>query len=384
MTRRFASPALVALAALTLLAAPAAGVAGSETPTAPAAGGTVRAQLDTVGFAVSWHDMLAVTAAALAAEGLPPLTAAGTVAHPDTATTWAAAIMPHDDYVYAGRTAVHLLPGLRARHWVVFGVCHACRRIGWRDRLILDDFDRWRVAGREFPVNTALRAELLAGLGPASAVVDRERQVREHSVEALLPWLYLAVPDADFVPILVPGMALARMDSLANRLAELLADVCRRRGWEPGRDLGLLISADAVHYGCEQWGGRGYDPFGCDACGHAAAVVQDCTLARATLCGPLTPAGPASFARLVWDDAHPDYPYRITWCGLHSIPFGLLTAAHLQRALALPPLAGRLLRYGDSVTDGRLPAPGTRLGVTAPNTLRHWVGYAAVGYRPAG
>ena len=155
----------------------------------------------------------------------------------------------------------------------------------------------------------------------------------------------------------------------------------------PGRDLGLLISADAVHYGCEGWGeGGGHHPYGCDAAGHAAAVARDVTLAEATLAGPLTAEGPADFARLVWDPTRPDYPvnpYRITWCGLYSIPLGLLTAAGLQRELGLPPLEGLLLRYGDSVGDAPLAAPGTALGVTAAADLRHWVGYPALGYVPA-
>ncbi len=70
----------------------------------------------------------------------------------------------------------------------------------------------------------------------------------------------------------------------------------------------------------------------------------------------------------------------MTWCGLWSIPFGLTVAADLQAALGAPPLEGALLRYGDSVGDGRLAAPVDRLGVTAPNTLGHWVGYATVVY----
>jgi len=344
----------------------------------------VRPQKDPVGFAVDWGDMVEVASLALAKEDLPPLDDTGSIVHSGDATTWTAAILPHDDYVYAGPTAVHVLPGLRAARWIVFGVCHACRRIGVRDRLIFDDYERWKVAGVEFAVDRELREEILERLDPSVAFVDRERHRQEHSIEALLPWTRLAVGDFRFVPILVPGMEFSRMDSLSSRLAQVLAEVCRRRNWIPGRDLGILISADAVHYGCEGWGGRGYDAFGCNAEGHAAAVAQDLTLARATLCGPLTRWGPASFARLVWDNKHPEYPYKITWCGLYSIPFGLLTARALVEDLGQAPLAGTLLRYGDSVSDGRLPVESPRLGVTAPNTLKHWVGYASVGYRPHG
>ena len=212
-----------------------------------------------------------------------------------------------------------------------------------------------------------------------------ERHAAEHSIEALLPWLGVAIDHPLILPVLISGMSLVQLEAHASAFATDLAAICRERSWVPGRDIGILISADAVHYGCEGWNGAGYAPFGCDEAGHAAGRVQDATLAEATLAGPLTDGSVASFARLVWDAASPDFqakPYRITWCGLWSIPFGLTVAARLQDELGGPPLSGELLRYGDSVSDGRLEVPGTRLGVTAPNTLGHWVGYATVVYLP--
>ncbi len=339
--------------------------------------GMVRAQLDTVGFAVSSADFAKVLNAANTIEGLnDPLV---------RRAAWpaVAAILPHDDYLYAGRTAVHALPYLRARRWVIFGVCHACRRIGVRDHLLLDDYDSWRMAGRDFPVDRDLRRTLLSGLG-TDAEVSRERQAKEHSVEALLPWLGAGAGDFTFVSILVPGMEMDRLTELSAKVAAILADLCRERNWVLGRDLGILISTDAVHYGCEGWGEHPYGPFGCDEKGHAAARAQDITLAKTTLAGPLTTAGIDAFVSQVWNPDGPDYPaypYRITWCGIYSIPFGLSVAAQLQQDLGKEPLTGTLLRYGDSVTDGRLPADTVKLGVTAPNTLAHWVGYPAVVYR---
>ena len=369
---RFAAGAAVLVLALAAPAVPASAQA------APALT-QVRAQLDTVGFAVSPADMQAVLAASLAAESLPLLSAAPVV------PACVAAILPHDDYLYAGRTAVHALPYLQAKRWIVFGVCHACRRVGVRDKLLLDDSAAWRVAGQDFKVDTGLRAALAAQLG-ALAEVSAERQAAEHSIEALLPWLGAAVDEPSFVPVLVSGMDLPSLRGRAAAFADALAAICRKRGWVPGRDIGILISADAVHYGCDGWGaGGGYAPFGCDDAGHAAGRAQDVTLAQATLAGPLTDDSVGAFARLVWDAASPDFqakPYRITWCGLWSIPFGLTVAERLQAALAAPPLTGTLLRYGDSVSDGRLDLPGSRLGVTAPNTLGHWVGYATVVYGP--
>ncbi len=383
---RFAAGVAALVLALAAPAAPAsAQAAPASTQAAPAstraapASTQVRAQLDTVGFAVSPADMQDVLAASLAAESLPLLSAAPTV------PACVAAILPHDDYLYAGRTAVHALPYLRAKRWIVFGVCHACRRVGVRDKLLLDDSLSWRVAGREFAVDTGLRAALAAQLG-SIAEVSAERQAAEHSIEALLPWLGAAVDKPLFVPVLVSGMDLPSLRERAALFADALAAICRKRGWVPGRDIGILISADAVHYGCEGWGASGgYAPFGCDEAGHAAGRAQDVTLAEATLAGPLSDASVGAFARLVWDAASPDFqtkPYRITWCGLWSIPFGLTVAERLQADLGGAPLGGTLLRYGDSVSDGRLEVPGTRLGVTAPNTLGHWVGYATVVYLP--
>lgn len=354
-------------------------------PAARPATAASRAQIDSVGFACTWADMATIAAACHAREG-DAVAARRAELGLTKDMPWLAAIMPHDDYLYAGRTALHLLPGLQAERWVVLGVCHACRRQNVRDRLLFDSWETWSVAGRDLPVDIELRDELRRRLGQDLAAIDDARHAAEHSVEALLPWLHLARADMRFVAVLVPTMDHDRLHEAAAVLGAVLADLCRENDWEPGRDLGLLISADAVHYGCEGWGeGGGYHPFGCDASGHAAAVAQDRTLAEATLAGPLTASGPDAFLRLVWNPARLEYPYRITWCGVYSIPCGLLTAAAWQRAMGRPPLVGHLLRYGDSATDGRLPLPGgaathPKLGVTAPNSLQHWVGYPALGY----
>ncbi len=41
-----------------------------------------------------------------------------------------------------------------------------------------------------------------------------------------MPWLGAAVDDPLFVPILVPGMELDRLQEVSARLAEVLADPC--------------------------------------------------------------------------------------------------------------------------------------------------------------
>ncbi len=333
---------------------------------------TVRAQRDTVGFATSVEDMAAVTAAALAAEGLDGI--------PEVEQPLVGAILPHDDYLYAGRTVVHALGGLQAKRWVLLGVCHACRREGVRDRLIFEDADAWDVGGERVRVARMLRNLLREELGEF-AYIDEDRHAREHSVEALVPWLRQARPDAAFVPVLVPGMSRERMAEVAAAFGQAMADICWEEQWEPGVDVGMLISADAVHYGCEGWGDRHYDPYGCDEAGHAQATAHDAHICREHLSGPVTAASAWGFADEVWDESDPTYPYRITWCGVYSIPFGLLGMEAWMETAGRDGLVGEFVRYGDSVSDGRLEVDTRGLGVTAPNTIEHWVGYPAVGYR---
>jgi len=335
---------------------------------------TVRAQVDTIGFATRVEDIQAVVRTAMTVEGLDDA--------PD-GPAWTAAILPHDDHLYTGRTVVHALDGLQAKRWIILGVCHACRREGVRDQLIFEDADAWQIGGETIRAATLLRHSLRRQLGDY-AVIDDDRHAAEHSIEALVPWLRQARPDAQFVPVLVPGMSRERMAEVATAFGQALADICDDARLVPGVDIGLLISADAVHYGCEGWGDRHYDPYGCDEAGHAAGVARDVEICVENLSGEVTPESAWGFADAVWDESDPGYPYKITWCGVYSIPFGLLTMDAWMDAGGLAPLVGTLLRYGDSVGDGRVEVDGTGLGVTADNTVRHWVGYPALGYRWSG
>ena len=73
--------------------------------------------------------------------------------------------------------------------------------------------------------------------------------------------------------------------------------------------------------------------------------------------------------------------YQLTWCGRFSVPFGINVASRLSEELDGRLLEGTLLDYGTSVSEASLDLGQIEgLGTTAPNNLRHWVGYAAIGY----
>ena len=108
------------------------------------------------------------------------------------------------------------------------------------------------------------------------------------------------------------------------------------------------------------------------------AVKRDVDLAENYLCGPINLDKLKSFMYQCVDPADVKQ-YRIPWCGRFSIPFGLNVASRLMEALEDRKLTGTLLDYGTSVSEASLEVEG--IGVTAPNNLHHWVGYAAVGYK---
>ena len=295
----------------------------------------------------------------------------------DEETSFIAGVCPHDDYYYAGRFYALLLPRIRAKRVIIFGVFHKARLFNCQDRLVFDAYRTWRGPYRPVKVSP-LREDILKRLPTDDYVVDNDMQMVEHSVEAIVPFLQAYNRDVEIVSILVPHMSWDRLDHLAADLSAALTDILREKGWKLGRDVALISSADAVHYGDSGWGGQNFAPFGTDAPGYQMAVNRDEDLAQNYLCGPLKAEKLRNFMDSCVDPEDVQR-YRITWCGRFSIPFGLNVASRLTEALENRTLTGTLLDYGTSVSEASLEVGG--LGPTAPNNFHHFVGYAAIGYR---
>lgn len=297
---------------------------------------------------------------------------------PDTVFT--AGISPHDDYRYASRVFVHLYPQLRARHVVAIGVAHKAALFPEVEgKLVFDSFDAWHGPYGAVPISP-LRADLLEGLSAEDALVHEELQRIEHSVEALVPFLQHFDRDALLVPVLVPYMSFERLSELAARMAAVLAAAMEARGLELGEDVAILISSDAVHYGDDGWGGVRFDDFGVDQAGYERGVARDRRFIADYLTGaPSLEKLSELFHHLVEEDVH---EYRVSWCGRFSIPFGVALLSAIEEDLALPASRGRLLRYGTTLDPGASDPGVEGLGFTAPANLRHWVGFASIGYWP--
>ncbi len=338
--------------------------------------GDQRGQMDIVGFASTAQQMDAVISQCreLAAERQEVLNKRYAW---DEKTSFIAGVCPHDDYYYAGRLYELLLRRIHAKHIIIFGVFHKARVFGLQDRLVFDAYKTWR--GPYGPVRVSqLRDEIIKGLPAEDYVIDNDMQMVEHSVEAIVPFLQAYNREVEIVSILVPYMNWETLDRLAADLAGVLGDILRERNWKLGQDVALICSADAVHYGDSGWGGSNFAPFGADLPGYQTAVKRDVELAENYLCGPISRGKLKSFMYQCVD-AQDVKQYLIPWCGRFSIPFGLNVASRLMETLEGRKLEGTLLDYGTSVSEASLEVEG--IGVTAPNNLHHWVGYAAVGYR---
>lgn len=332
-------------------------------------GDMVRGQRDTVGFVVTREQAEDVVGTARRLE-------AGLLSQePENLV---AAVCPHDDHLYAARVYVHATEHISAPRVILFGVFHKARLWGLHDRLVFDRFQAWHGPWGPVPVD-GLRGELIAGLEDGDIVVDNTMHCREHSLEAIVPFLQARNPEVSIVPILVPYMDWNRIEELSERFSSALAAALKRHGWVLGRDVAVVVSTDAVHYGDD----FEHTPFGTDAPGYEKAVEREHELARDFLEGPLQSERLHGLLDRLVDSVNVER-YLIPWCGRFSVPFGLEVVRRTADAMGMPVPEGTLLRYGTSLSEGELPVrPATRsqgLGYTAPSNFHHWVGYAAVGY----
>ena len=342
----------------------------------PSEGDLVRGQLDTVGFVVERTAAEEVVAAAVGLER-------DSLAEQDVRLGMApgdgfvGGVCPHDDHLYAGRVYVHLTERITAPRVLLIGVFHKARLWDLKDRIVFDAFEAWHAPWGPVRVD-ALRDELITALPPDSYVVNNTMHCREHSLEALLPFLQRGHPERTIVPILVPYMGWDRLTDITDRLASAVAEIMKANEWRLGRDLAVVVSSDAVHYGPD----FDHAPFGTDAKAYEQAVARDVGLANDHLEGAIEATKLHGFLDTLVDPN--DLSYRLPWCGRFSVPFGLelLRKIAVDSGEDIP--GGTLLRYGTSLSEAELPVSAEAreigLGYTAPSNLHHWVGYAAVGY----
>jgi len=342
-------------------------------------GDRTRGQVDTTGFATTAAQAEDVIKAALDLEK-EALAAQDARLGMKPGQGFVGGVCPHDDHLYAARTAVRLTHRLSAPRVILIGVFHRARLWNLENTLVFDAFEQWHGPWGPVPVDP-LRGEILAHLPPGVARVDNTMHCCEHSLEALVPLLQHRLGERlSIVPILVPYADWEQLADLSDALAGAITASIERHHWKLGEDLVIVISSDAVHYGDD----FGHHPFGNDAGSYIQAVERDRDLARRYLEGPIQPANLQSLLYHLVDERDVRR-YRLPWCGRFSIPFGLEVLRKTARASGEGVPSGHLLSYETSLSLPLLPVGDptleSGLGTTAPSNHHHWVGYAAIGYR---
>ena len=227
---------------------------------------------------------------------------------------------------------------------------------------------------------SSLRENIANNLPKSAYIVHDSLQQAEHSLEAIIPFLQYYNKNVEIVPILVPYMSFDRMKGIAGSLAQSVARIMQDNNLMWGRDIAIVISTDAVHYGCEDWGGSDYAFYGCDSAGYKKAVAHEYEIINTTLSGEVNKDKIKKFTEYTVQDTN-YHTYKWTWCGRYSVPFGLLTSYFLAQNLRIGPFKGNLAGYTNSIDHDTIPVNDLKMGKTAGASIRHWVGYAAIGYK---
>jgi AmmeMemoRadiSam system protein B len=343
----------------------------------PSEGDRVRGQMDTIGFVVEEAPAEDVVSSAVRLE-YESLAAQDQELGMTDGQGFIGGICPHDDHLYASRVDVHLTERITAPRVLLIGVFHRAKMWELQDRMVFDQFEAWHGPWSDIKIDP-MREELVAALRPEAFVVNNAMHCREHSLEAIIPFLQRGHPDRTILPILVPHMGWDRVTELTDELADAIVTIMQENGWRLGTDIAVVVSSDAVHYGPD----FNHAPFGTDTEAYDRAVARDLQLVDENLSGPLESA---KLHRLLEKLVDPEtLEYRLPWCGRFSIPFGLELLRKVSIATEGETPYGSLLRSGTSLSEPELPVTSASresgLGYTAPSNLHHWVGYAAVGYR---
>lgn len=291
---------------------------------------------------------------------------------------WKMVICPHDDHTYASYMYPLVLKNVTAKTVILIGVAHKAKQMKLQDQIIFDSYTHWKGCYGNIKVSP-LRERIISQLPKEMYEVNDSMQTIEHSVEGILPFLQYYHRNVEIISILVPYNSFENMDTISISLARSIEAVIKTNKLQWGKDIALVISTDAVHYGDEDWGGRNFARYGADTTGYEKAVAFEKGLMDSCFAGNLTKEKVQKFCD--YTVKKEDYKeYLWTWCGRYSVPMGLLTGIRLAERLKIP-LTGTNLDYSTSLSNKHIKVDDLGLGITAPAKIRHWVGYAGVGFR---
>ena len=291
-----------------------------------------------------------------------------------------AGISPHDDYLYAGKVYFPLYKLIDAKEVVIFGVTHGTVRREINDPknvLILDEFDKWKGPYGDVEISP-LREIIKQKLEPQNYIISNVAQSIEHSIEGTLPFLQHYNRDVKITSIMATRMSFEKMDTLSAELAGIISAYIKENNLKLGKDIFFLISNDANHYG-EDFKNQ---PYGLDEEAHSSATENDKRIAAENFNGMVTMDKIKNLSGELWPEAGVNQFAAVKcplWCGRYPIVFGLMTINKIVTKSG-GKLNGKVFKYSDTWTEGVLPVKGTKMGITAPYSIKHWVGFLSAGF----
>jgi MEMO1 family protein len=288
-----------------------------------------------------------------------------------------AGISPHDDFLYAGKEYYPLFNAIRTKEVVILGLTHGTVRkeIGDpKNILILDEYTFWKGPYKNVSISP-LREYIKQHLNNKYFITSNKAHSLEHSIEALIPFLQYYNRDIRITPIMVTAMSFNVMEETSSQLANVISEYIRKNNLELGKDIFFLISSDANHYGMD----FNNTPFGIDEKAHTKGTENDKKIASECLAGKITLDKIKMLTKELWPDSTSD-SFKPLWCGRYSIPFGLLTISALIKNVSGKDISGQILKYSDTWTEKVLTVKNTGLGITAPFSLKHWVGFFSAAF----
>ena len=290
---------------------------------------------------------------------------------------WKAAVSPHDDYKYAGRLYYESLKGVNANTVILVGVAHRARNYNLQDKIIFGNYTHWQSPYGNLKVSE-LNNEIISSLESETYVVHDSMQNLEHSLEAIVPFLHRKNPNLEIIPILVPYINYDTIDNITTKLSETVKEIMNKHNLNYGKDIAVVISNDAVHYGNEEWSAD-LSPFGVDDEGTEKARRMDIEIINNCLVDKLNSEKIKKFTEYTVQKE--DYKeYKWVWCGRYSVPFGLDFANKLNFLLNEAPLTGTFMHYQSSIDHDLIKVEDLGMGTTAIATQKHWVAYASLKY----
>jgi AmmeMemoRadiSam system protein B len=337
----------------------------------------VRTFVDTVGFAHTAKQMDTFMQRVLNSES-DKLKEKRTKAGIKTDTRFKTVISPHDDYTYCGYMYPLALENVKAKTIILFGVAHKARNLDKQNKIVFESYDYWKAPYGNVKVS-ALRNEIISELPKESYEISDTLQKIEHSLEAEMPFLQYYNKHVEIIPILAPPMSYDKITELGSLLAKAIAKVMKAKNLKWGSDIAIVVSADAVHYGNEDWGGRDFAFYGADSAGYKKAVDHEMEIYNTCFTGELNSDKVKAFTGYTVKEDYKDYKW--TWCGRYSVPLGLQTSYDLAEEFKIK-LKGSALGYETSLSKQHIKVSDLGgMATTAKATIKHWVGYPAIGFK---